>query len=88
MSTETKKKERGKRGPAKRVDPLFITKTEISQHLGVGDMSTLDSWIAKSEFPPPHSRPGGRFAVWLRKHWNSYVEHGEWPKEAWPGWKA
>ena len=81
MSTETKG--RGKRGPAKRVDPVFITKTEIAQHLGVGDMTTLDIWVANGDFPPPHSRPGRRFAVWLRRHWDHYVADGEWPKEAW-----
>lgn len=77
-----------KRGPAKRVDPVFITKTEISQHFGIGDTSTIDSWISKGEFPPAHSRPGGRFVVWLRKHWNFYVEKGAWPKDAWPDRKT
>lgn len=85
MSAETKKT-KSKRGPRKArvAEPLFITKTEMAQHLGVGDINTIDTWIANGSFPPPHSRPGERFAVWLRKHWNSYVETGAWPKEAYP----
>lgn len=77
-----------KRGPRKRVEPLFITKTEIAQHMGLGDLGTLDTWIVNRTFPPPHSQPGERYAVWLRKHWLRYVETGEWPGEAWPTWKS
>lgn len=72
-----------KRGTRRRPEATFITKTEIGAALGVGDLSTLDSWIAAGSFPPPHSRPGERFAVWLRKHWQAYVDGGEWPREAW-----
>jgi hypothetical protein len=74
------------RGPGKHVEPVFVTKSQIAQMMGVGDTKTIDSWIASGSFPPPHSRPGPRHAVWLRKHWLAYVENGEWPKEAWPEW--
>lgn len=84
MATEVKRK----RGPGRRVEPVFITKTEIGTHLGVGNLDTIDTWIGKGQFPPPHSRPGERFAVWLRQHWKFYVDNGEWPKEAWPSWKS
>lgn len=87
MSIETKAS-KAKRGPRKKVEPVFITKTEIGQHLGLGDLDTLDAWIGKSKFPPPHSQPGERYAVWLRKHWQHYVDNGEWPKEAWPTWRS
>lgn len=80
MSTDAKKK----RGPRKKPEPLFITKTEIAAHMGIGNLGTIDGWIAEGSFPPPHSRPGERFAVWLRKHWASYVETGSWPASAWP----
>jgi predicted DNA-binding transcriptional regulator AlpA len=76
---------RGKRGPRRRIaEPVFISKTEMAQHLCLGDAGTLDDWIAKGDFPPPHSRPGERFAVWLRRHWDAYVASGAWPREAWP----
>jgi hypothetical protein len=25
-----------------------------------------------------------RLAVWLRRHWNAYVETGKWPLESFP----
>lgn len=86
MSIEAKApKGRGKRGPGRRIaEPLFITKTEMAQHLGVGDMTSIDKWIAAGDFPPPHSQPGKRFAVWLRRHWNTFVETRAWPREAFP----
>lgn len=62
--------------------PEFITKTEIALHLGVSDLSTIDAWVREGSIPRPHSRPGVRFAVWRRKHWNAYVETGSWPSEA------
>lgn len=78
--------EQTKKGPKprKRPTPIFITKTEIANHLGVGGLGTIDDWIADGSFPPPHSRPGVRFAVWLRKHWDAYVATGAWPASAWP----
>lgn len=67
----------------KRIDePLFITKTAIAQHYGLGDMQTLDDWIEAGTIPPPHSQPGERYSVWLRKHWDVYVDTGRWPDEA------
>lgn|GEM_PF-2770677 len=81
MSDEEKKRKR--KGPTKKVEPVFITKTEIAHHIGLADATTLDKWIADREFPPPHSRPGGRFVVWLRSHWDHYVATGDWPREAW-----
>lgn len=35
MNETTAKK---KRGPRKKVEPVFITKTEIGQHLGIGNL--------------------------------------------------
>ena len=80
--SETARKARGSRRVA---EPLFVTKTEIAAHLGVGNLATIDEWIREGSFPPPHSRPGQRFAVWLRKHWNAYVDSGVWPSAAFPG---
>lgn len=69
------------RGPKTRVEPVFISKTEIAAHLGC-DTKTIDEWIKEGTVPRPHSRPGERFAVWRRAHWNTYVETGSWPSEA------
>lgn len=82
MSTETNK--RKTRGPRKKAESVFITKSEIAQMMSVGNTKTIDSWIAQGTFPPPHSRPGPLHTVWLRKHWQVYVETGMWPKEAFP----
>jgi hypothetical protein len=81
MRTETEKR---KRGPRKKPDPIFITKTEIATHMGLGNLTTIDDWIVNETFPPPHSRPGERYAVWLRKYWQTYVETGSWPPAAFP----
>lgn len=81
MSNDAKKK-RGSRTNVS--DPVFITKTEIAAHMGIGNLATIDDWIASGTFPPPHSRPGERFAVWRRKYWNAYVETGEWPPASFP----
>lgn len=78
---EAKVKKQG-RGPSQKLAPIFITKKEIAALMSVADTKTIDSWIAKGAFPPPHSRPGERHVVWLRKHWDTYVETGEWPKAA------
>jgi predicted DNA-binding transcriptional regulator AlpA len=77
MSTEAKK-----RGPGKKTPAVFVTKSALAQMMGVGDTKTIDAWIAQERFPPPHSQPGVRHAVWLRKHWETYVETGQWPKSA------
>jgi hypothetical protein len=81
MGTETETK---RRGPRKKADPLFITKTEIATHMGLGNLTTINDWIAAGTFPPPHSQPGERYAVWLRRHWQAYVDTGSWPDAAFP----
>lgn len=66
----------------KKGDPDFIWKFELARHLGVTP-PTIDSWIYKYKtIPPPHSQPGLRHAVWLRRHYVAYRETGEWPQEA------
>jgi predicted DNA-binding transcriptional regulator AlpA len=70
-----------KRRPAKpRPDATFVTKSEIARELGGVAMSTIDRWIAAGTFPPPHSRIGPRYCVWLRQHWRQFVETGRWPE--------
>lgn len=86
-ATTTKEVPKRRRGPAKRSDPVFITKTEIARMMCVGDTQTIDGWVADGTFPPPHSQPGKFHTLWLRKHWNSYVETGYWPKEAFPTYR-
>jgi predicted DNA-binding transcriptional regulator AlpA len=81
---EAKAKTTNTRGPRKKRDPIFITKSEIAQLMSVADTKTIDSWVAQRRFPPPHSQPGVRLAVWLRRHWNAYVETGKWPLESFP----
>jgi hypothetical protein len=85
MSTNVQTKATTKHSPRRPEARLFITKSEIGRALGVKDLRTIDAWIASGTFPPPHSRPGERFAVWLRKHWLVYVETGRWPEEAFRG---
>ena len=63
--------------------PVFITSREISRHVGVKGAAPLTRWVAEGTFPPPHSRPGERTTLWLRKHWDQYVKTGRWPQEAW-----
>jgi hypothetical protein len=77
-------KAKPQRGPRAKVDPLFVSKIEMAAHLGVSDASTIEAWVAEGTFPPPHSRPSERFAIWRRSHWNTYVETGSWPREAFP----
>jgi hypothetical protein len=72
------------RGPSKRVEPAFINKSEIVQHLGLGCPSTINDWIADGTWPPPHSEPGRKYSVWRRPDWNHYVSTGSWPRSAWP----
>jgi hypothetical protein len=86
VHTEAKLKRREKK--TKPGDPaaVFITKSEIAMHLGGASMNTIHRSIAAGDFPPPHSRPGRRFPIWLRKHWQAYVDTGRWPREAFPGY--
>jgi hypothetical protein len=73
----TKARHKGVRG-----EPDFMTKSQLAYHLGELDPGTLDDWIAEGTFPPPHSRPGTRTAVWLREHYEFYKRHGYWPRES------
>jgi predicted DNA-binding transcriptional regulator AlpA len=59
----------------------FINKSELVRELCV-DRKTLDRRIADGSFPPPHSRVGPRVALWLRKHYQFYVDNRRWPAEA------
>jgi predicted DNA-binding transcriptional regulator AlpA len=69
MAGESREAEgRPKRRPRKRPESVFVTMAELAHMMGVGDTKTIDDWIAKRGFPPPHSYPGPRHAVWLRKH--------------------
>ncbi len=62
-------------------EPVFIAKAELARELGC-TVGTLNTWIATGTIPPPHSRPGPRMAIWLRRHWQHYVETGRWPDDA------
>lgn len=64
--------------------PIFITKSELARTCGPVDTATIDRWVRDGTFPPPHSRPGERTALWLRKHFDQFVETGRWPEEAYP----
>jgi hypothetical protein len=65
-------------------EPDFITKSELAYHLGA-DTETIDEWIRKGVIPPPHTRPGERHVIWLRRHYNAFRETRRWPKESWWG---
>lgn len=72
--------------PARKRKPtpaVFVTKSEIAQALSVHP-GTIDRWIARGDFPPPHSRPGRCTALWLRAHFDAYVTQGRWPEAAFP----
>jgi hypothetical protein len=60
---------------------VFISKVELARHLCVTPRA-IDQWIAAGEFPPPHSRPGPRVALWRRRDWRAYVRDGRWPAAA------
>lgn len=62
-------------------EPDFITKTELAHHLGC-HISTLTDWIEDGSIPPPHSRPGDKHPIWLRRHYKEFVRTGKWPREA------
>lgn len=79
MSTDKKS-----RGAFRDRPPTFITKAELAHEMGHVDTQTIDSWIARGDFPPPHSNPGINTAVWRRKDFRAYVETGAWPAEAFP----
>lgn len=62
--------------------PTFITGAEIAREMCVST-DALYSWVAAAGFPPQRCRPGGRTRLWLRAHWDVFVETGKWPKGAW-----
>jgi uncharacterized protein YeaC (DUF1315 family) len=86
MSTDTnantrkKRKHRNVSGQS-----VFMTKSQLAFAMGEVDTQTVDQWIARGTVPPPHSRPGSNTALWLREHFDHYVETGRWPKEAFRG---
>jgi hypothetical protein len=61
--------------------PDFIGKAELAHHLQC-HISTIDTWIEEGRIPPPHSRPGEKHPVWLRKHYEVYKGTGSWPRES------
>ncbi len=65
----------------RRPEPDFIDKSELAIHFGCSTR-TLEDWIELNQFPPPHSRPGQRHAIWLRAHYEAYRQNRRWPKEA------
>jgi predicted DNA-binding transcriptional regulator AlpA len=78
MATEAKKKGRG---PTVRTGLSFINKAELAREIGI-DRKTLDRRIAEGVYPPPHSRQGERIAIWRRKDYLHFVDHGTWPAES------
>ena len=68
-------------GELLKIDRDFITKAELAIHLGCA-ICTIDGWIAKGTIPGPHSQPGIRHAIWLRRHYVKFRDTGRWPKEA------
>jgi hypothetical protein len=64
--------------------PTFITKVQMAREMGLKEPRTIDAWVAAGTWPPAHSRPSERVALWRRFHWLAYVETGRWPAEAFP----
>ena len=83
MSDEPKKPRNPRKHKIRSLEPDFITKCELAQHLGCA-VGTIDKWIEEGTVPPPHSKPGERHPVWLRKHYVAYRDTRRWPKEAHP----
>ena len=82
--TQMPKKQRNLRHHKLReIEPDFITKFELAQHLGCA-VGTIDEWVENGTIPRPHSKPGKRHPVWLRKHYKIYRDTGRWPKESRP----
>lgn len=65
-------------------ESVFLNKTELARHLCCSGV-TLDKFIARGTVPPPHSRPGPKSALWVRRHFEVYVMTGRWPDEAFTG---
>lgn len=68
---------RGARG-----EPTFLTKSQLAYAMGRVLPATIDDWIAAGTVPPPHSRPGAKCALWLKTHFDVYVQTGRWPDAA------
>jgi hypothetical protein len=66
----------------KDLEPDFIGKMELAHHLQC-HVSTIDEWVADGTIPPPHSRPGVKHPIWLRRHYKVFRDTGEWPKDSW-----
>lgn len=62
--------------------PRFITKAQLAHELGQVDPRTIDLWVREKTVPPPHSRLGERTELWLREYFETFVETGRWPEEA------
>ncbi len=75
MKTQRNKKIRS-------LEPIFINKIELAHHLQC-HVNSIDGWVANGTIPPPHSCPGVKHALWLRRHFTAFVESGVWPGEAW-----
>ncbi|MBU6429646.1 MAG: hypothetical protein KGR26_11580 [Cyanobacteria bacterium REEB65] len=76
---EWKRTERLKR--VKDLEPDFIGKAELARHLCC-HINSIDLWIYDGTIPPPHSYPGTKHPVWLRKHYHLFRETGKWPAAA------
>jgi hypothetical protein len=61
--------------------PDFLDKHELAYHLGC-HIGTINRWIRDGVIPGPHSRPGGKHPIWLRKHYEEFLRSGRWPREA------
>jgi hypothetical protein len=67
----------------KQLKPVFVTKMELVLHYGC-DINSINHWIRAGTIPPPHSRPGPRYPIWLREHFDEMVRTGRWPQAAYP----
>jgi hypothetical protein len=61
----------------------FIGLSELAYELHT-TTPTLNRWVLEGRVPPPHSRPGKHSALWLRKHYQHFVNHKECPQAAYP----
>jgi hypothetical protein len=81
MNTDNVEKPKRRKG-VRKLESLFMTKSELAFELGNADPKTIDKWVEEGSIPPPHDTPGQRTAIWLRRYFNAYVETGRWPDEA------
>ena len=78
-SSEWKQSERLK--VIKEMESDFIGKAELAKHLGC-HINTLTGWMKDGTVPPPHSYPGEKHPIWLRKHYEHFRKTRRWPFEA------